>query len=127
MIGLSRNACWRRVKILEEDGVLKSRVALVDAAALNLRLTVFIAVRTVNHSKSWADRFKKAVSGLEEITGVYRMSGDTDYVIHARIPDMQAYDRLYSKLIERIELSDVSSSFVMEEIKHTTELPVTFI
>jgi Lrp/AsnC family transcriptional regulator len=126
-IGLSRNACWRRIKIMEESGVLRSRVALVDADALNLGLTVFIAVRTQNHNKQWAERFRKAVSGFDEITGVYRMSGDTDYVLHAKVPDMKAYDRLYSRLIERIDLSDVSSSFVMEEIKHTTALPVTFV
>ena len=125
-IGLSRNACWRRIKALEDKGVLKRRVALADPASLNLGLTVFMAIRTVHHNKAWAERFRKAVTGLEEITGVYRMSGDTDYMITARVPDMRAYDRLYSRLIERIDLSDVASSFVMEEINHTTRLPTHF-
>ncbi|MEO0637029.1 MAG: Lrp/AsnC family transcriptional regulator [Pseudomonadota bacterium] len=125
-VGLSRNACWRRIKALEDRGVLTGRVALADPAELNLGLTVFMAIRTVQHNKAWADRFRKAVAGLDEITGVYRMSGDTDYMIAARVPDMRAYDRLYSRLIERIDLSDVASSFVMEEIKHTTRLPTHF-
>ncbi|MEM1365655.1 MAG: Lrp/AsnC family transcriptional regulator [Pseudomonadota bacterium] len=125
-IGLSRNACWRRVKALEENGTLTARVGLADPKALNLGLTVFMAIRTVHHNKSWAERFRKAVAGFDEITGVYRMSGDTDYMIHARVPDMRAYDRLYTRLIERIDLSDVASSFVMEEIKHTTRLPTHF-
>lgn len=125
-VGLSRNACWRRVKALEDKQVLKARVALADPAALNLGLTVFMAIRTVHHNKGWAERFRKAVEGLDEITGVYRMSGDTDYMITARVADMRAYDRLYTRLIERIDLSDVASSFVMEEIKHTTRLPTHF-
>lgn len=124
--GLSRNACWRRIKRMEELGLIKRRVALLDARLLNLGLTVFIAVRTTEHSPKWLDQFSTAVKDIPEILGVYRMSGDIDYLLHAVISDVAAYDRLYKRLIKRITLSDVSSSFVMEEIKATTALPLAY-
>jgi Lrp/AsnC family transcriptional regulator len=123
-VGLSRNACWRRVKALEEDGVIIGRVALVDAERLGLGLSVFIIVRTSNHDPQWLTKFRSAVTSFPEITGVYRMSGDLDYVLRARVADVKAYDRLYQRLITKVPLTDVSASFVMEEIKETTIVPV---
>lgn len=123
-VGLSRNACWRRVKQLEAQGVIRKRVALLDADKLNLRLSVFIQVRTQSHDLAWLERFSRAVETMPEITGAYRMSGDLDYLLHARVADMAEYDQLYKKLTSRIDLSDVSASFVMEEIKATTALPL---
>lgn len=123
---LSRNACWRRIKRLEEDGIIKKRVALLDAPQLGVGLTVFIVVRTTEHSPKWLEQFARAVRGFPEIIAVYRMTGDMDYLLHAVIPDVGAYDRLYKKLINKVTLADVSSSFVMEEIKFTTELPLDY-
>ena len=123
-VGLSRNACWRRVRQMEEAGVITARVALVDPDALDLGLAVFIAVRTDRHEADWLDRFTKAVRDIPEILGVWRTSGDLDYLLKARVADVRAYDRLYQRLIRRVELADISASFVMEEIKETTELPV---
>jgi Lrp/AsnC family transcriptional regulator len=123
-VGLSRNACWRRVKHLEESRVITGRVALVDADKLGLGLSVFIIIRTTNHDPEWLARFRAAVTSFPEITGVYRMSGDLDYVLRARVADVKAYDRLYQRLIAKAPLSDVSASFVMEEIKETTVVPV---
>lgn len=124
VVGLSRNACWRRVKRMEEAGIIRGRVALCDAEALGLGLTVFIAVRTDRHDAGWLDEFMKAVKSLPEILGAYRTSGDLDYLLHARVADVRAYDRLYQKLIRRVAVSDISASFVMEELKETTALPV---
>lgn len=123
-LGLSRNACWRRVKLLEEQGVITGRVALVDAEKVGLGLSVFVIIRTSNHDPDWLRRFREAVVSLPEITGVYRMSGDLDYVLRARVADVKSYDRLYQRLIAKVPLSDVSASFVMEEIKETTVVPV---
>ena len=123
-VGLSRNACWRRIRLMEEAGVIKARVALVDPAALGLDLTVFIAVRTDRHEPGWLEKFTRAVAGLPEILGVWRTSGDLDYLLKARVADVRAYDRLYQRLIRKVKLTDISASFVMEEIKETTELPV---
>lgn len=123
-IGLSRNAAWRRIRRLEEAGVIRQRVALLDAVALDLGLTVFIQVRTNRHDPKWLADFARAVRVLPEILGAYRMSGELDYLIRARVRDMQAYDKLYQRLIREVELADVTASFVMEELKETTALPV---
>ncbi len=125
-IGLSRNAVWRRIRRLDETGVIQKRVALIEPEAVNLGLSVFILIRTNQHNADWLDRFSKAIDALPEIVGAYRTSGDIDYILHARIPNMQEYDALYRRLVERVELSDVSGSFVMEEIKQVTELPLHF-
>ena len=123
-IGLSRNAVWRRIRALEERGVIRARVALVDPIKLDLGLAVFIQVRTNRHDPEWLDAFSKATRGMPEILAAYRMTGELDYLIHARVADMAAYDLLYQRLIRRVDMSDVSASFVMEELKETTMLPV---
>ncbi|WP_133488269.1 Lrp/AsnC family transcriptional regulator [Aliiroseovarius marinus] len=121
-VGLSRNACWRRVRILQDSGIIRKRVALLDPQKLGLGLSVFIQVRTSNHDPDWLKKFARAVKLMPEILGAYRMTGDLDYLIHARVNDVQDYDALYQRLIEKVDLSDVSASFVMEELKETTEL-----
>lgn len=119
---LSRNACWRRVKLMEAAGIITGRVALVDAEKLGYGLSVIILIRTSHHEPDWLKTFREAVMSIPEIQGVYRMSGDLDYVLRARVPDVKGYDRLYQRLIARVPLSDVSASFVMEEIKETMML-----
>ncbi len=123
-IGLSRNACWRRVKRLEEAGVIRARVALADAKALGCPVQVFIMLRAGAHEPEWLERFARATRDIPEILGAYRMSGDLDYLIRARVADLADYDRLYQQIIRRIAVADVSASFVMEEIKETTALPL---
>ena len=123
-VGLSRNACWRRIKTMEDMGIIRARVTLLDAAKLNLGLTVFIQVRAAQHDADWLETFARATRTMPEILGVYRMTGDLDYLIRARVADMADYDRLYQSLIARVPMRDVSASFVMEEIKDTTALPL---
>lgn len=124
LAALSRNAVWRRVKALEERGILRARVALLDAAALGLRLSVFMLIRAGAHSPGWSARFARATREMPEILSAYRMTGDLDYLLHARVTDMADYDRLYQRLTAKVEIADVSASFVMEEIKETTALPL---
>ena len=124
LVHLSRNACWRRVKAMETDGLIKARVTLLGPEAVGLPLAVFIQVRTNTHDPDWLSRFAKATRTMPEIQAVYRMTGDLDYLIRARVADMADYDRLYQRLISRVPLSDVSASFVMEDIKETTALPL---
>ncbi|QJF51266.1 Lrp/AsnC family transcriptional regulator [Roseobacter ponti] len=123
-VHLSRNACWRRIRALEDAGVIRSRVTLLDPAKLGLSLTVFLQVRTNTHAPDWLEKFSAATRGMPEILGVYRMSGDLDYLIRAQVSDMADYDQLYQQLIRKVPLSDVSASFVMEEIKDTHRLPL---
>lgn len=126
-VGLSRNACWRRIKALEAAGLITARVALVDPALAGLPLQVFMQVRAAAHDADWLDKFASATRSMPEIQGVYRMTGDLDYLIRARVADMSDYDRLYQRLIARVPMGDVSASFVMEEIKDSTALPLNAV
>lgn len=123
-VHLSRNACWRRMKNLEATGVIKKRVALIDPAKVGRPLSVFVHVRTQNHDEAWLKEFERAINGMPEIVGAYRMSGDLDYVLRVRVADVAGYDHFYKRLIGKVSVSDISASFVMEEIKDTTEIPV---
>ena len=123
-VGLSTNPCWRRIKIMEEAGVITARVALVDAAKLGYTTSVFVAIRTRRHDAEWLAAFDDAISGIEEITECHRMAGDIDYMLKLRVRDIADYDRIYQRLIKRVpDLVDVTASFSMEEMKSTTALP----
>ena len=123
-VNLSRNACWRRVKQMEADGVITRRVALVDPKSVDLSLAVVVLVRTNAHNPAWLERFRKAVLAMPEVQAAYRMTGDIDYLLRVRVADMAAYDAFYQALISRVDIADVAASFVMEELKETTALPV---
>ncbi|MBE9539800.1 MAG: Lrp/AsnC family transcriptional regulator [Proteobacteria bacterium] len=123
IVGISKSACWRRIKKLEAEGVINKQVTLLNASALDLSLTVFISVRTNQHNEKWAKQFRAVVRDIPGILEVYRMGGELDYLIKAVVKDMPDYDKLYQQLIQA-NLFDVTSNFVMEEIKHTTELPI---
>lgn len=123
-VHLSRNAVWRRIKLMEEQKLIRARVALLNPDVLDLGLDVVIMVRTKDHRSDWLQTFAKAMQDMPEIQGAYRMTGDLDYMIRARVKDVQAYDALYQRLIRRVDLADVSASFVMEELKDTTALPL---
>ena len=121
-IGLSRNACWRRVKAMETSGIITKRVALIDPIKVDLGLMVFMQVRTNSHDPKWQLDFSNATNAISGILSVYRMTGDLDYLIRARVSDMVDYDRLYQQLITRLHIADIAASFVMEEIKDSTTL-----
>ncbi len=123
-VGLSRNACWRRVKWLEDNDVLTGRVALIDAAKVGLPLLVYVLVRTNDHTPAWLKKFRGAVTTMPEIISAQRMTGDLDYVLRVRVADVKAYDTFYQRLIAKVPISDVSASFVMEDMKETTVLVV---
>jgi Lrp/AsnC family transcriptional regulator len=123
-VGLSANACWRRIKRLEELGIIRGRVALLDPEKLGLGVTVFVSVRTNEHNDAWLGQFNDAVTKIPEIVELYRMSGDIDYLMKVVVSDIAHYDRVYKRLISLVRLTDVSSSFAMEQMKYTTALPV---
>lgn len=123
--GVSLNTCWRRVRALEDSGVLERRVALVDNEKVGLPLTVYVSVRTDDHSKAWSEAFDKAVRDMPEIVEFYRLAGDVDYIMKMLVANVKHYDTVYQRLISRISLSDVSASFAMEKLKFTTELPLS--
>nr|WP_210344635.1 Lrp/AsnC family transcriptional regulator [Methylobacterium ajmalii] len=125
-VGLSASPCWRRIQKLEAQGVIQRRVALLDPDRMRVGVTVFVSVRTNRHTADWAERFCAAVMSIPEVVEFYRMSGETDYLLRIVVPDIAAYDRVYKRLIQSVDLYDVSSAFAMERIKYTTALPVTY-
>jgi Lrp/AsnC family transcriptional regulator len=126
-VGLSTTPCWRRINRLQQAGIIRARVALLDRKSVNAGVTVFVAVRTAQHNAQWLTRFAKAVASFPEVMDCYRMSGEIDYLIRLALPDIEAYDAFYKRLIAKVELSDVTSMFAMEEIKSTTRLPLTYL
>ncbi len=125
-VSLSSTPCWRRIQRLREAGYITRHVALVDPRKVNLGVTVFMALRTNQHNQEWLERLGQAVRDIPEIVEFYRMSGDVDYLLRVVVPDIAAYDAVYKRLISSVELSDVSSSFAMEELKFTTALPLNY-
>lgn len=125
-VGLSSTPCWRRIQNLEKAGVIAERVAILDPAKLNVGVTVFVALKTGQHSQEWLEAFARHVDSIEEVMEFYRMSGDVDYMLRVVVPDIAAYDAVYKRLIGIGGLSDVSSTFAMERIKYTTALPLNY-
>jgi Lrp/AsnC family transcriptional regulator len=126
-VGLSKAPCWRRIQRLQQQGVIRATVALLDAHALNVGTTVFVTLKTGNHSEAWFEKFVRAVRGIPEVTEIHRMSGDVDYLIRIVVPDIDAYDGVYKRLIAALEFQDVSASFVLETLKQTTALPLCYL
>lgn len=126
-VGLSTTPCWRRIQKLEDEGVIRKRVAILDPAAINARVTVFVSIRTNTHSVEWLKRFSEVISEFQEVVEFYRMSGEIDYLLRVVVPDIAAFDSFYKRLISKIEIRDVSSAFAMEQIKYTTEMPLDYM
>jgi Lrp/AsnC family transcriptional regulator len=126
-VGLSTTPCWRRIQKLEEAGVIRRRVALLDPKHVNVGVTVFVSIKTDHHSLAWLKTFHEAVVDFPEVIEFYRMSGEVDYLIRVVVPDIGAYDQFYKRLISKVDISKVSSAFAMEQIKYTTALPLSFV
>ncbi len=124
--GLSTTPCWRRIQKLEKHNIIRKRVALLNRHELNLGIDVFVSIKTRHHNSEWLERFAQAVSLFPEVVEFYRMSGDIDYLMRVVVPDINAYDQFYKRLIEKVDIQDVSSSFAMEQIKYTTSLPTDY-
>lgn len=123
-VGLTPTPCWRRVRALEESGVITGRVALVDPTAVNLDVTALVNIRTNDHSSTWVTMFQAAIDRFPEIVEAFRTSGDIDYLLKVMVPSITAYDQFYKRLIDAVDLYDVRTIFVMEELKRTTSLPL---
>ncbi|NVK24165.1 MAG: Lrp/AsnC family transcriptional regulator [Gammaproteobacteria bacterium] len=123
-VGLSQTPCWRRIQQLEKSGVIRKKVALLDSEKLDVGLTVFVNLKTNQHNPDWLNSVKEFTQNAVEVTEFYRMSGDTDYLMKVLVHDMKAYDEFYQRLISQAGFSDVSSSFAMEQIKYSTEIPL---
>jgi Lrp/AsnC family transcriptional regulator len=126
-VGLSAAPCWRRIKRLEDDGVIKRRVALVDRRKAKVPMTLFVSVRTTRHAVQWVEDFRRVISDISEIVEAWRLTGEVDYLLRIVVPDIDAYDAVYKRLINRLEFADVSSAIAMEELKYTTAIPTDYL
>lgn len=124
-VGLTATPCWRRIQRLQQQGLITRKVALLDASALGLKLTVFVQVKAGRHDEQWLNEFARHCSAFEEVVEFYRMSGEYDYLLKVIVADMQRFDHFYKRLIKNMPMGDVTSSFAMEQIKYTTALPLT--
>lgn len=124
-VGLSVNPCWRRIRRMEQAGVIQARVALIDPQKVGLGLTVYVRVKTNQHSAEWARTLEAVIAAMPEILECHRIGGDVDYLLKVVVTDMAGYDRTYKALIERLpSLADVSALFSMERLKSSTALPI---
>lgn len=126
-VGLSPTPCWRRIKRLEEAGVIRGRVAVVDQRRANVPMTVFIGVKAPRHEMTWLTAFRALLEEIPEIVEAYRLTGDTDYILKVLVPDVASYDIVYKKMIQSLEFSEISASIAMEELKFTTAVPTAYL
>ena len=126
-VGLSQTPCWRRVRKLEETGVIVGRVALVDHRRAGVPMTVFIGITAPRHEISWLNRFRDLIEDIPEVVEAYRLTGPTDYILKVLVPDIEAFDLVYKSMIEQLEFSQINSSIAMEELKFTTAVPTTYL
>jgi Lrp/AsnC family transcriptional regulator len=123
-VGLSPTPCWKRVQKLEANGVITRRVALLAPEKIGVGLSVFVAIEAGDHSPEWLTRFAAATAAMPEVMEVWRMAGETDYMLRVAASGMAEFDAFYKKLIGTVPMRNVTSMFAMERIKHTTAFPL---
>lgn len=124
-VNLTTTPCWKRLKKLEEVGVISQRVALLNPERLGLSFIAFVMVKTCDHSNEWYQRFVATVGEYSEVMEFYRMAGEYDYMMKVLVKDMKSFDQFYKKLVNSVDgLNNVTSTFAMESLKYTTALPL---
>ena len=123
-VNLSQTPAWRRIQKLEEAGVIRKRVALLDPEAIGLGLTVFVEIESGDHSAQWIEAFAQKVSAMPEVMDVHRLAGDVDYLLRIAVPGMADYDAFYKRLVAEVPCKNVTSRFAMERVKSTTAYPL---
>lgn len=126
-VGLSQMPVWRRVRRMEDEGVIRKRVALVSPQAVNAGVTAFVMLKTSQHEADWFERFAAAVAAMPEVMEFHRLSGSVDFLLRVALPDLDGYRDFYRRLIEAVDFVDVSTAFAFETVKQTTALPLDFI
>lgn len=124
-VGLTPTPCWKRIRRMEQEGVITGRVVLLDPERVGLGVSVFVAIETGDHSAAWIERFAATVGKLPEIVECWRLGGDVDYLLRVVVADMAAFDTFYRRLTADVpSLRKVTSRFAMERVKSTTALPL---
>ena len=126
-VNLSQTPCWRRIQRLEEAGYILRRVALLNPGKLNVSVTVFVTIKTNQHDPEWFEKLRTVIHETPEVVGFYRLAGTIDYLLRVVVPDIAGYDEFYKKFTGSVKITEMVSSFVIEEIKETTSLPLKYI
>lgn len=126
-VALSQTPVWRRIKRMEAAGLIRARVALVDQKLANVPMTIFIGVTAPRHAMEWFKRFRALIEDIPEVVEAYRLTGATDYIMKVVVPDIDAYDVVYQRMINEVEFTTVDSSISMEELKFTTAVPTKYL
>ena len=126
-VNLSSTPCWLRINKLYKQGYIKKKVAVIDRAKINLSTVAFVQIRTSQHNMAWSKKFVEGVKEMDEVVEFYRLSGTTDYLLKVLVPSIDKFDEFYKRLTDKVDLSDVTTSFSMEEIKQTNNLPLNYI
>lgn len=125
-VNLTTTPCWKRLKRMEENGIISKRVALLDPEKLGLSFTAFVQIKTSDHSHEWYRQFVEIISEYTEVMEFYRMAGEYDYMMKVLVADMKQFDLFYKRLVNSIDgLTNVTSTFAMEPLKYTTALPIS--
>lgn len=124
-VGLSQTPCWRRIRKLEADGIIRGRVSLLDAGALGLSVNVFAHLRLKQHDEDTLEALERAVHSRPEILEAFSMSGESDYVLRIIVGGVEDYERFLKKVVLHLPgVASVRSSFALKCIKMTTALPI---
>jgi len=126
-VNLSSTPCWLRINKLYKQGYIKKKVAVIDRVKINLSTVAFVQIRTSQHNMIWSKKFIEGVIEMDEVVEFYRLSGTTDYLLKVLVPSIDKFDAFYKKLTDKVDLSDVTTSFSMEELKQTSNLPLNYI
>ncbi|RJF87063.1 Lrp/AsnC family transcriptional regulator [Oleomonas cavernae] len=126
-VALSVSACSRRIAKLKDDGFVERVVARLDRRRMNLPTTVFVIVKTSHHAADWLDGFRRALADIPEIVEVHRLTGNFDYILKVVLPNVEHYDVIYKRLVQRVELFDVSAYISMETLKREIALPTSYV
>jgi len=126
-VNLSSTPCWLRINKLYKQGYIKKKVAVIDRAKINLSTVAFVQIRTSQHNMTRSKKFIEGVKEMDEVVEFYRQSGTTDYLLKVLVPSIDKFDEFYKKLTDKVDLSDVTTSFSMEELKQTSNLPLNYI
>ena len=124
-VGISSSPCWRRVRELEKRGVISGYVALVDAAAVGLPVSVFVQVTLERQIEAALETFEAAVKARPEVMECYLMTGDADYLLRVVVSDLPTYEAFLKDHLTRIPgIANIKSSFALNQVKYRTSLPL---
>ena len=123
-VGLSPNACWRRLQAIQASGIIRGYSVRLDRTAIDLGVVVFAMIKTRHHSKEWLQAFRKHVTSIPEVVDFFRIGREYDYMLKIVAEDINSYDKVYQRLINKVELETVTSHFAMETIEEQRPYPI---